>query len=232
MDDSVAAHHQIAPVKNVLEFDSLELSFSDKTILSAVYMCCCTGEVVGLLGRNGSGKSSLMKIVCGALHPQNKHVRINGKALFDNYVRNRVIAYLPQNDLIPKYLSLDAAFRAYGISRDWIKTHAPALIEFVNLKPAELSGGYLRIAEVLMILKSNAQFCILDEPFSGLSPVHIEKIVSFIQEAKKEKGIIITDHLHRHVTALSARLYMLANGRTHEIKNREQLVSLGYLNEV
>ena len=138
---ALADHHPM-PLKGVLEFDSLQLSFSDKTILSSIYMKCEAGEIVGLLGRNGTGKSSLMKIVFGILSAEFKSVRINGATLFAN---NGVISYLPQHPLIPPYLSVREAFELFHISCDSVVGDHPYLKDFLDLKPGQLSGGYRRL---------------------------------------------------------------------------------------
>lgn len=65
--------------KHILEIDSVELSFGDRVILSSVYLAVETGGATALLGRNGSGKSCLMKILCGALRPGFRSMRIDGK---------------------------------------------------------------------------------------------------------------------------------------------------------
>jgi len=88
------------------------------------------------------------------------------------------------------------------------------------------------LIETLLILFSPAPFCILDEPFTGLMPVQIEKLKNIIGRARVKKGIIISDHMHRHVTELSDRLYLLANGKTYEVNERERLVELGYLSSL
>ena len=219
-------------MKNILEFDSLTLSFDGLKILSSIYMQCQQGEVVGLLGRNGSGKSSLMKVVFGTLDAEYKSVRVNGVSIHGNYDQKRIIAFLPQEKLIPSYVSLRSAFRLFEIDIDEIISVAPAIKEFFNFKSQELSGGSLRLIEALLILYSPAPFCILDEPFTGLMPVHIETLKNIISKSKDRKGIIISDHMHRHVTELSDRLYLLTNGKTYEVKERECLVELGYLNSL
>ncbi|HNP19405.1 MAG TPA: ATP-binding cassette domain-containing protein [Fulvivirga sp.] len=215
-----------------LEFDSLDLSFDARKILSSIYMQCQQGEVVGLLGRNGSGKSSLMKVVFGTLDAEHKSVRINGVSLQGDYNRKRIIAYLPQDKLIPTYVTLRTAFRLFKVNINSIISIIPQVRDLINLKPNELSGGTLRLIEVLLILYSPSSFCILDEPFTGLMPIHIEILKSEIIKSKGSKGIIISDHMHRHVTELSDRLYLLSNGKTYEIKEKEQLVELGYLHSL
>lgn len=108
--------------------------------------------------------------------------------------------------------------------------HFPEAEDLIDLHPGQLSGGYLRIFEILLILKSRAVFCLLDEPFTGLTPVYVDKIKAVVRQAKANKGIIITHHLHRHVLEMSDRLYLLANGQTYRVKDSGQLISLGYVN--
>jgi ABC-type multidrug transport system ATPase subunit len=219
-------------MKNILEFDSLDLSFDGRKILSGIYMVCQTGEVVGLLGRNGSGKSSLMKAVFGILGVEHKSVRVNGVPLQGDYNQKRIIAYLPQGKLIPSYVSLRTAFSLFKVDIDRVTSVVPQVKDFVNLKSNELSGGSLRLIEALLILYSPAPFCILDEPFTGLMPIHIETLKSIIAKSKHGKGIIISDQMHRHITELSDRLFLLSNGKTYEIKERERLFELGYLHSL
>ena len=170
-----------------------------------------------------------MKVVFGTLGAAHKSVRINGVPLQGDYNRKRIISYLPQDKLIPSYVSLRTAFSLFKVDIEEIISVIPQVKDFINLKSNELSGGSLRLIEALLILYSPSPFCILDEPFTGLMPTHIETLKSIIAKSKDRKGIIISDHMHRHVTELSDRLYLLANGKTYEIKEKERLVELGYL---
>lgn len=163
--------------RHILEFDSIELSFDSQRILSSIYMKCETGQVVGLLGRNGSGKSCMMKVVFGSMPAEHKSVRIDGVAQEGNYHRKRMVSYLPQDSLIPSNLSIRKAFALFDIPEEEIEKDLPEAFQFLSYKPKELSGGQLRLIEAFLILKSSARFCILDEPFSGLMPLHIEKLI-------------------------------------------------------
>lgn len=84
----------------------------------------------------------------------------------------------------------------------------------------------------MLVLKMPSWFSILDEPFSGLAPLYIEKLKEIILNEKARKGIIITDHMHRHIRSMADQLYVLVSGRTYLINEEEQLVGLGYLNEI
>lgn len=217
-------------MKHVLEFDSLELSFQTRSILSSVYMKCEVGEIVGLLGRNGSGKSSLMKIVFGSLKGSHQSIRIDGKRLPTNHLNKRVIGYLPQESLIPPFITIRKTFKLFGIDEEEIIIEFPEIKDFLELKPPQISGGYQRIIEAILILKSKGNFCILDEPFSGLMPVHVEKLKQIITTEKAKKGIIITDHMYRHVLSITDRLYLLSNGKTYLVTSEEDLIARGYVN--
>lgn len=215
---------------NLLEFDSLELWFEKRSILSGIYMKCAVGEVVGILGRNGSGKSCLMKIVFGSLKASHQSIRINGESLPSDFIGKRLIGYLPQENLIPSFLSIRKAMKLFGVDEAEIIDAFPETEGVLGFYPQQLSGGSRRIIEALLILKSKALFCILDEPFTGLMPVNIDKLKQIINAEKSKKGILITDHLYRHVLSLTDRLYLLANGRTYEVKDVEDLSARGYLN--
>jgi ABC-type multidrug transport system ATPase subunit len=214
---------------HTLEFDSLYLEFGLQRVLSNVYMKCQTGNIVGLLGRNGSGKSCLMKIVFGAMRAEHKSIRIDGVYYPGNTPRAVRISYLPQGNFLPPFLKLKQALDLYGVPSEYVVYHFPEFEKLLHLRSAELSGGYRRLAEVLMILKTPSWFSIVDEPFSGLMPLHIEKLTTLFHEEKHRKGIIITDHLHKHIRAIADPLYVLSRGRTHKISDPEQLIALGYL---
>lgn len=219
-------------MKHTLEFDSFDLSFGVHKVLSSVFMQCETNEVTGLLGRNGSGKSCLMKIVFGSLQGAYKSVRIDGHPYTGSHVVKRRISYLPQHRFIPPFLKVREALKLYGIVEDDLCEVFPDFMHFMDLRSSQLSGGYGRLLEALLILKTPSWFSILDEPFSGLMPLHVEKLKEIIQMEKTRKGIIITDHMHRHIRSIADKLYVLSAGKTYLVKEEEQLVALGYLSGV
>lgn len=218
-------------MKDVLEFDSIELSYGERRILFGAYMKCEVGEIVGVLGRNGSGKSSLFKVVCGSVKAQHRSVRLNGVALPADFIRRRLISYLPQDNLIPNHVTIAKAIDLFGIGKSAIVRHFPELERQLTCKPEELSGGYRRVIELMLILHSPAKFCLLDEPFSGVMPVHIESICRAMAEAASTRGIILTDHLYRNVQSAAHRLYVLANGTAYPVRNENDLIARGYLSD-
>ena len=72
----------------------------------------------------------------------------------------------------------------------------------------------------------------LDEPFSQVAPLHVSTLKALIRQEKSSKGILVTDHMHRHVTDIADRLYVMANGRTYLTQGEEDLIKYGYLNHL
>jgi ABC-type branched-subunit amino acid transport system ATPase component len=216
-------------MNDLLEFDGIELSYGPQRILSGIYMKCPVGSITGILGRNGCGKSSLLKVVFGSLPVPVRSVRINGQYLAGDYMKKRLIAYLPQEDLIPANMQLQQALRLFDVDPRHILEYFPEAEQFLSLRPRELSGGYRRIIEAMMVLYSRATFCLLDEPFTGVMPVHVDILRHVLTKAKERKGIILTDHLYRQVLSVADHLYILSDGRTFAIKNHEDLVTRGYI---
>lgn len=217
--------------RHVLEFDGIELSFGTHSVLSSVYMKCETGKIIGLMGRNGCGKSSLMKTVFGSWKNPNQSVRVNSFPLIGNYQQDKFISYLPQENFIPQKLTVAMALEYFEMNCESLVEHFPDFKVLLFIPARDLSGGHLRLLETFLILKSPHPFCLLDEPFSGLMPLHIEYMKRLISQAKSSKGIILSDHLYRHTMEMADEIYLLSNGKTYLIKDREELIFRGYLPE-
>jgi len=217
---------------NKLEFDSIQLEFGAQTILKSIYMKCFTGSIVGLLGRNGCGKSCILRSVFGTMKIENKSIRFNNQPLLGNYLKKRIISYLPQDILLPSFLTFSDALDFFEIDFCKMACHFPELVDVLPRKSTEVSGGQRRLFEVLLILYSHHPFSFFDEPFTGIMPLHVEKLSEIFIQEKNQKGIIITDHLHRSIRSICDSLYVLANGQTYPILREEQLLKFGYLSEL
>jgi ABC-type lipopolysaccharide export system ATPase subunit len=211
-----------------LEADGIQLEFDGRRILSSIYIACETGKITGLLGRNGQGKSCLMKIIYGSLKCE-KSVRIDNTAQYEAYKRPDLLRYLPQFNFIPRSLSLKRIFSDFDVDYSPFEKRFSEFAQSYRSAIGDLSGGGQRLVELYVIVKSNSRFAILDEPFTHLSPIQIEKVNELLVDEKNNKGLLITDHMYRHVIDLSDNLYVLANGKTHLINKKEDLEALGYL---
>jgi len=212
-----------------LEFDGIEFGYDGRSLLTGIHVKCEQGQVVGLLGRNGTGKSTLMKIVFGTLSTDVGSVRIDGIPVAPPAFSAQKISYLPQDHFLPGNLRLKDIMQLYRVNNERAIGYFPELKEDLHLFPDQLSGGRLRLFEVLIVLLGRATFCLLDEPFTGLSPVFVERLQQVMVAEKRNKGIILSDHLFRDVMEIADSVYVLSNGRTFQVAEEEGLVRRGYL---
>lgn len=212
---------------HTLEADSIELAFDGRKILSGIYLKCETGKITGLLGRNGQGKTCLMKIIYGSLSCE-KSVRFDQVAYAEAYKQPNLLRYLPQFNFIPKSLSLKRVFQDFELDYSVFGKMFPEFASKYTTAVGNLSGGEHRLVELYVILKSKSLFAILDEPFTHLTPIQIEKVKELLLEERKHKGLLITDHMYQHVVDICDNLFVLSNGSTHAVKNIEDIETLGY----
>ena len=183
----------------ILEIDNVELYFKNKTILNGIYLKAETGKVTGILGSNGCGKSCLLQIIFGSLKPKYKLIRIDNSPILRPLFQTDLVKYLPQHALIPKNLSLKHIFKLYDVEWEEFITIFEEFKLCEPFKSKQLSGGQVRLVETYIILKSPSKIILLDEPFSHLAPLHIEKISTIIDEEQVNKAIIITDHFYNNI---------------------------------
>lgn len=215
-------------MNHTLEADSIQLEFGDKIILSDTYIKCQTGKITGLLGRNGQGKTCLMNIIYGNLNPSYKSIRLDRNPISQTFKKRGLIAFLPQHNFIPRHLSLKRIFADFDIDYSEFQRTFPEFSDQYLTPMKNLSAGQRRLIEVYVIVKSKTKFSMLDEPFTHLMPLHIEKVIEIILIEKAAKGLLISDHLYKYIMDLADDLYMLENGKTSLIKDKSDKALQGY----
>ncbi len=216
---------------DTLEIDSVLLAYGQKRILSDVYLRCQTGQTVGILGRNGSGKSSLLKVIFGALKAENQSLRINGQYFEKPFLGGNRISYLSQEAFTPTYLTFSKLLDVFRINperREFLEG-LPEVRQYLYDTLGSLSHGLRKYFEALLLLCASTQFTLLDEPFSFLSPVLTEDLKVHILNLKKQKGIIVTDHQYENVLSCTDSCYLIKEGRTIPVRNKDDLIQYGYL---
>ena len=214
----------------ILEVDSVRKSFWTNQVLTDVYLKCESGDILGLLGRNGSGKTTLLKIIFGTLYTDYKHIRINGLVLDQPYKTKKMISFLNQDNFLPKNLTIKQIVKLYSHHLDPdLFLDDIVLSNVLDTKIRVLSGGESRYLEVKLILNLDSQFVLLDEPFNGISPLHIELIKKMILDKSTEKGIVLTDHDYLNVLDIANKCFVLFDGGIKNIKTKEDLRIWGYI---
>lgn len=233
-----------------LSIVNLRKSYKRRPVIRDVSLHLNRGEVVALLGPNGSGKTTTFYAIAGLVTPEGGQVLIDGRDVttLPMYRRARLgIGYLPQEVSIFRGLSVEDNIlavleisisdrhkqreRLEELLSEFSITHlrrAPALA---------LSGGERRRVEIARCLAADPKYLLLDEPFAGVDPIAVGEIRHLVQDLKSRGiGVLITDHNVRETLEIVDRAYILHDGNvlkhgtTDEIV-RDEMVRRVYLGE-
>ena len=218
--------------KNTLLADSIRLSFGSFDVLSGAWLRAETGKVTGVLGRNGCGKSCMFRAIMGELRTQDLFVKFNDRVVTGSDEMGLYVKYLTQKPFLPPKFTLRKAFQYFGIEVGKFTSDFPHFSKYEDVELRELSGGELRMVEIWLCLNSGAPFCILDEPFSYLAPVYVEKVQEMIRERKKDMGIIISDHNYEALLQVADDVLLLSDGYVHLVREMSDLVRYGYCRDL
>ena len=222
-DPELVAENANAGLKVV----NLRKSYKNRLIIRDLTLDLGRGEVVGLLGPNGSGKTTSFYAIAGLILPEAGQVIIDGQDVTDlpMYRRARLgIGYLPQEMSIFRGLSVeDNILAILDISvKDGHKRRerleellSDFSIEHLRRAPAlALSGGERRRVEIARCLAANPRYLLLDEPFAGIDPISVGDIQEIIYQLRdKGIGILITDHNYREMLDTCNHSYVLSAGK-------------------
>lgn len=214
---------------DVLLTEQVYLAKGNTTILNGATLRLSRGSVTGLLGRNGAGKSTLLRVIFGTEHCNEADIFVNGIKSQRLYTRAGLVSYLPQASFLPPFTRVSKVFSDFGVPEEVVLDVVPELADMLQHRIMELSGGWERMISALAILLTNSRFTLLDEPFSQLMPLHVERLQQLIKSCSRHKGIVLTDHVYRPLLAVSDHLYLMRDGKSIYIRDEEDLVTHGYL---
>ncbi len=207
-------------------FDSIFYTISNRRILNGIFLKVEPGKICGIFGRNGSGKSTLMKIGAGMISPASGITFIDGQAFISKSRIKRFenIAYLCQDTVLPEVLTARKFIESNPVNKNCDYIYNNFNSELLDQNIGELSGGELRFLELLLILSLDRLYILLDEPFTGVEPKTIDKMIDLItQERDKGKGILITDHYHRYISQIADLAYLLKNSECYFLGDNSSL---------
>ena len=227
-----------APGKG-LQVSGLRNSYRNRPVIRDVGLKLDRGEVVALLGPNGSGKTTCFYCVAGLVAPDSGHVVIDGvdATALPMYRRAQMgIGYLPQEMSIFRTLTVEQNIEAVLelVCRD--AHHRRDRLEELlgdfsigHLRGASamaLSGGERRRVEIARCLASNPSYLLLDEPFAGVDPIAVGEIRGLVHDLKSRGiGVLITDHNVRETLEIVDRAYILHDGHVLKSGTTEEIVA-------
>ena len=226
------------PVSTGLQVRNLRKSYKKRPVIRDVTLSLARGEVVALLGPNGSGKTTCFYSIAGLVTPEGGQVVIDGKDVtsLPMYRRARLgVGYLPQEMSIFRGLSVEDNILAVLEIRERDKHKRRERLEellsefsITHLRRAPalaLSGGERRRVEIARCLAAEPSYLLLDEPFAGVDPIAVGEIRHLVQDLKSRGlGVLITDHNVRETLEIVDRAYILHDGHVLMSGTTEEIV--------
>ena len=212
--------------KPILAAKSISKSFNDRIILRKIDIHLNQGEMLGLLGSNGAGKSTFMNIVLGLLKPDFGDIFLGNSKLTTLAIHERSkmgIAYLPQQTSIFRGLTVYENLLAISQIVKKGTTAQKAIVEKLmaefsithlrDVKATALSGGERRRTEIARCLISSPKVLLLDEPFAGVDLLSIQDIKGLLIKLQSRGcAVLVADHNASQLLSVVDRAYVIANG--------------------
>ncbi len=174
------------------------------------------GKIVGLLGPNGCGKSTLIKIIAGVLQPNSGEVLIDGHEVGDE--SKALVSYLPERTYFNSWMKVDELVKYFSeFYDDFDVNKAYSLLSDLNINPTAklktLSKGTKEKVQLILVMSRNAKLYLLDEPIAGVDPAAREYILStIVGNYNPEATVIITTHLISDVEQVLDEYMFLSYG--------------------
>jgi lipopolysaccharide export system ATP-binding protein len=212
--------------KPLLSAKNISKSFDKRMILRKIDIALNQGEMLGLLGSNGAGKSTFMNIVLGLLKCDFGDIFLGNTKLTNLAIHQRAklgIAYLPQQTSIFRGLTVYENLLAIAQIVKKKSSDQKAIVEKLmaefsithlrDVKATSLSGGEMRRTEIARCLVTNPKILLLDEPFAGVDLLSIEDIKGLLLKLQARGcAVLVTDHNASQLLSVVDRAYVMANG--------------------
>ena len=208
----------------MIEVNNISKSYNEVLAVDQVSFSINKGEVLGLLGHNGAGKTTIMKMLTGFLSPDTGTINISNMSVSTNTLDiQKIIGYLPENCpvwsemSIIEYLDFQLSLKnIYGENKKKLINDA---IDRTNIRDrvfdsiSSLSRGYRQRVGVAQAIMHNPEVIILDEPTNGLDPTQILSMRNLIKELSNSSTVILSTHVLQEVEAVCDRVIIIGNGK-------------------
>ena len=201
----------------LLEFLDVSKRYGSKKVLDGLSFSLGRGGIIGLLGPNGSGKTTIIKLICGLLTPSSGEVLING--VRPDYTTAALISYLPDKNSLPLSNRITDIVDFYNdFYRDFDRLKANEMIARLKLDPKArlrtLSKGNREKVQLILTMSRAAELYVLDEPIGGVDPAARDYILETILTSYNQNGsILISTHLITDIERVLDDVVFLSEGK-------------------
>ncbi|MEB2301336.1 ABC transporter ATP-binding protein [Lysinibacillus xylanilyticus] len=219
----------------VLEVQHVTGGYTRKPVIKDLSFSIEKGELVGLIGLNGAGKSTTIKHIIGTMLPKEGDIRLNGVTLKENTDKYRTaFSYIPETPVLYDELTLrehlELTAMAYGLDEATLAARSQLLLkEFrmekrLNWFPSHFSKGMRQKVMIMCAFLVNPSLYIIDEPFVGLDPLGIQSLLDQMDEKKKDgASILMSTHILSTAEKHCDRIILLHEGRVRAQGSMEDL---------
>ena len=215
----------------LLQCLNLSKSFGNKKVLQNVNLNIPRGKIIGLLGKNGTGKTTLIKLINGLLTASSGEVLINGKPV--SVESKKIISYLPERTYLEKQMTVEQVIKYFcDFYADFDADKAKKLLKDLNLdlkqKLAKMSKGMQEKVQLVLVMSRKAELYVLDEPLGGVDPATRDYILdTILTNFNEDASVIISTHLISDVERILDEVIFIDGGKiiltadTDELRNNE-----------
>ena len=211
----------------LLTCNHISKSFGDKEVLKDINLTIPRGKIVGLLGKNGMGKTTLIKLINDLLTPTTGTILVNGKPL--GVESKKIISYLPERTYLDKSQTILDVLKLFtefydNFSPEKAKRLLKDLDLDINQKISKMSKGMQEKLQLVLVMSREAELYILDEPLSGVDPATRDYILDTILTNFKEgASIIISTHLISDIERILDEVIFIDKGKIILQSNADEL---------
>lgn len=216
---------------SLVEFKKVSKKFGDKQVLTDVSFIIEPAKIVGLLGKNGMGKTTIIKLINGLLTPTSGEVLVNGKKV--GVESKKIISYLPERTYLDKSMKVCEVFKYFSdFYTDFDIERARKLLVDLDLKEDEyltkMSKGMLEKLQLILVMSRDADLYILDEPLGGVDPATRDYILDTILSNFKEgSSVLISTHLISDIERILDDVIFIDHGKIVLTSSADEVRSSG-----
>lgn len=192
--------------ETILRVENLRKKYGGKYAIKNISMEASAGRIVGLMGPNGSGKTTFMKVVAGLSRANGGTVEVCGRKI--GVESKKLVSFLPDRNIMPRWMTACDAIDCYGdFFDDFDKAKARDTLAFMNLKGdvpvSQMSKGMIEKLNLTLCFSRKAKLYLLDEPLGGVDPVARERIVGAVAKTySADSCIVISTHLVHDIESM------------------------------